>query len=76
MGSEEVKAFCRLGSREESYLEQIYRTLGFSARGYTRVLKLARTIADLSGKDEIGTMELSEAVSFRRAGETFWGRGG
>ena len=41
----------------------------FSARGYHRILKVARTLADLDGKDQVGRIHLAEAISYRMAGE-------
>ena len=41
----------------------------FSARGYHRILKVARTLADLEGKDTVGRIHLAEAISYRIAGE-------
>ena len=43
--------------------------LGFSARAYHRVLKVARTLADLDGAERIGRIHLAEAISYRMAGE-------
>jgi magnesium chelatase family protein len=43
--------------------------LKFSARGYHRVLKVARTLADLDGKETVGRIHLAEAISYRMAGE-------
>ncbi len=49
----------------ERLLETIVTNLGFSARAYDRVLKVARTIADLAGEAEISTAHISEAVQYR-----------
>ena len=46
-------------------MEQAVRALGLSARAYTRVLRLARTIADLDGKDAIAPAHVAEAISLR-----------
>ena len=43
--------------------------LRFSARGYHRVLKVARTLADLDGQDTVGRLHLAEAISYRIAGD-------
>jgi magnesium chelatase family protein len=65
MGPKEVKQFCPLPSEAESLLEMAVTKLGFSARAYDRVLKVARTIADLDGTDAIATPHVSEAVQYR-----------
>jgi magnesium chelatase family protein len=65
MGPKEVKQFCALPSEAETLLETAVTKLGFSARGYDRVLKVARTIADLDGSETIATPHVSEAVQYR-----------
>ncbi len=66
LSSKEVDAQCRLSERDNQLLEQAVNRLGLSARAYHRILKVARTIADLSGSDAIETPHLSEAISYRR----------
>jgi magnesium chelatase family protein len=65
MGPREVKQFCPLPSEAERLLEMAVTKLGFSARAYDRVLKVARTIADLEGSEGIATPHVSEAVQYR-----------
>jgi magnesium chelatase family protein len=65
MGPKEVKEFCRLPPEAEKLLEMAVTKLGFSARGYDRVLKVALTIADLEGSGEIATPHVSEAIQYR-----------
>ena len=43
--------------------------LGFSARAYHRILKVARTLADLDGAEKVGRLHLAEAISYRMSGE-------
>jgi magnesium chelatase family protein len=57
---------CALGPREHGLLEAATRRLGLSARACHRVLRVARTIADLSGLERVGVAELSEAIGYRR----------
>jgi magnesium chelatase family protein len=65
MGPREVKQFCALPPEAERILEMAMAKLGFSARGYDRVLKVARTIADLEGSEGIAAAHVSEAVQYR-----------
>ncbi len=65
MGPREVKAYCRVGREGEKLLEAAVNRLGFSARAYDRSLKVARTIADLAGEEEISPAHLSEAIQYR-----------
>jgi magnesium chelatase family protein len=61
----EVRQFCKLDEAGDSLVRQAMSQLNLSARGYHRVLKLARTIADLAGSDEIQTVHLAEALQYR-----------
>ena len=65
MGARELERFCPLGRESRDLLEQIIDRLGLSARAYTRIIKIARTIADLSGEPHILPAHLSEAASYR-----------
>ncbi len=65
MGSRHVKQFCSLDINGKKLLEQAVTQLGLSARAYNRVLKIARTIADLAGKSAIQVEHISEAVQYR-----------
>jgi magnesium chelatase family protein len=62
----EIERFCALGSAASAFVERAVTAFGLSARGHHRVLKLARTIADLAGQSEIGTEQVSEAMGLRR----------
>ncbi|MDR0948866.1 MAG: YifB family Mg chelatase-like AAA ATPase [Lachnospiraceae bacterium] len=61
----DIERYCRLGTNEQRQMEQIFENMGLSARGYHRILKVARTIADLDGADEIQEKHLTEAVYYR-----------
>jgi len=65
MGPRDVKLFCPIPDEAERLLEMAVTKLGFSARAFDRVLKVARTIADLDGKDGIETPHVSEAIQYR-----------
>jgi len=60
-----LETHCRLGSGEHAFLERAVRTLGLSARAYVRILRLARTIADLAAEGDIAARHLAEAISYR-----------
>ncbi|WP_105102714.1 YifB family Mg chelatase-like AAA ATPase [Microbulbifer pacificus] len=61
----ELDAFCRLGNTESALLRASVDRLGLSARSYHRVLKVARTLADLCGQEHIGTAQIAEALAYR-----------
>jgi len=57
--------FCPLGEPEHSFLEKAVNSLGLSARAYTRILRISRTIADLEGEKAISVPILAEAINYR-----------
>lgn len=61
----EVRQFCRLGEQEKQFVKQMFESLDLSARAYHRLLRLARTIADLDGREEISIEHLAEASCYR-----------
>ncbi len=65
MGARELQAWCGVDSAGERLLELAVNRLGLSARAYTRILKVARTIADLDASDRIEAAHLSEAIQYR-----------
>ena len=62
---ERATVFCAIFLASKKLLEMAVNRLGFSARAYTRVLKVARSIADLEGTEEIRPAHLSEAIQYR-----------
>jgi magnesium chelatase family protein len=66
LSNREVERDCRLATRDQALLEQACERLGLSARAYHRVLRTARTIADLAGDGGITTPHLAEALGYRR----------
>ncbi len=66
LGTKEVERHCRADPAGETLLKQAISRLGLSARAYHRVLKLARTIADLAGVDALAANHVAEAIGFRR----------
>lgn len=65
MGSRQIERYCPLSASCKAQLEQVIRSGGFSARAYTRIVKIARTIADLAGVPDIAPAHITEAVSYR-----------
>ncbi len=61
----EVRRFCKLDEVGESLIRAAMGQMNLSARGYHRVLKLARTIADLAGSEQIQAAHLAEALQYR-----------
>lgn len=66
LANEELEVYCALQDTDYQLLEQAISRLGLSARAYHRILKVARTIADLADSEQIQTAHLSEAISYRR----------
>ena len=65
MSAEEVERFCALDKETEQFVENMFETKRFSARSYIRMLKVARTIADLEEKEVISLQEMSLAFGFK-----------
>ncbi len=72
MGSREIKAYCRLGDEADRMLKMAFKHLHMSARAYDRVLKLARTIADLEQSQAIKPHHLAEAIQYRSLDRKYW----
>jgi magnesium chelatase family protein len=66
LGNRQVTLYCQLDAESRQLLENAITKLGLSARAYHRILKVARTIADLADKEKIGLAHLSEAIGYRR----------
>lgn len=72
MGSREIRKYCDLGTEAEHLLERAIAKQGLSARAHDRILKVARTIADLSGTASIESGHIAEAIQYRTLDRTFW----
>ena len=73
MGTRELKSFCQLDERTLDSLKVAMSEMNFSARAYDRVIKVARTIADLAESDKITHEHLFEAAQFRSLDRKIWG---
>ena len=65
MTNRHIKKFCQIDEASQKLLEMAIDKFGLSARAYTRILKVARTIADIEGKENIETAHLSESIQYR-----------
>lgn len=62
-----IEKYCHLKKNEENLIREVYEKMELSVRAYEKILKVARTIADLKEQEDITTKELAEAVSYRVA---------
>lgn len=67
-----VKKYCKLSDTGDMMLESAFESLGLSARAYNRILKVARTIADLEGEENILDEHVIEAISYRSLDKKYW----
>jgi len=67
-----IKRYCKLNEESQDLLKTAISELGFSARCYDKILKIARTIADLDGKENIETLHVSEAIQYRSLDKNMW----
>ena len=72
IGVKDIDRYCHLGRREEKLMRDAFENIGLSARAYHRMIRVARTIADLCGDDEIKCEHLSEAIGFRSIDRRYW----
>jgi magnesium chelatase family protein len=73
MSTQDLRRYCELDADGASILRRAMTSMGFSARAYDRIIKVARTIADLGGRDRIGADDVAEAVQYRMLDRSMWG---
>jgi magnesium chelatase family protein len=66
LNNQQINQYCRISQQDKMLLGEAIDRLGLSARAYHRILKVARTIADLDDNEQINTAHLTEAISYRR----------
>ncbi|RRA48657.1 YifB family Mg chelatase-like AAA ATPase [Acidipila sp. EB88] len=72
MGSRQIRAFCALPPEAERLLERAMQQQGLTARAHDRILKTARTIADLEGADQLAVPHIAEAIQYRTLDRSYW----
>ncbi len=72
MSSSQIRKFCALDNESENLLEKAMVRQGLSARAHDRILKVARTIADLDGKPNIESAHIGEAIGYRSLDRNYW----
>ena len=72
MTTRHLREYCRLSKESQSMLDRAVEKLGLSARAYDRILKVARTIADLGGDEELGSEHVAEAIQYRALDKSYF----
>ena len=72
MSTQQIRTFCELSSDAERLLERAMQQQGLSARAHDRILKVARTIADLEASEAIAVKHIAEAIQYRTLDRSYW----
>jgi magnesium chelatase family protein len=72
LSSKLIDKYCKINSRQRKMMRNAFVSLNLSARAYIRILKVARTIADLDKSENIQDHHLAEAIQYRRLDRQYW----
>jgi magnesium chelatase family protein len=72
MTTRQIRTYCELSTEAESLLERAMQQQGLSARAHDRILKVARTIADLEAAQDISVGHIAEAIQYRTLDRSYW----
>ncbi len=72
MSTQQIRVYCELGTDAERILERAMQQQGLSARAHDRILKVARTIADLEGAEMVAVKHIAEAIQYRTLDRSYW----
>ena len=72
MSPSDIRRFCPLDAPSRHMLRAAFDSLGLSARAHDRILKVARTLADLAGEEKIREEHMAEAIQYRVLDRKFW----
>ncbi len=72
MSTQQIRLYCELSSDAERILERAMQQQGLSARAHDRILKVARTIADLEAAPDIAVKHIAEAIQYRTLDRSYW----
>jgi magnesium chelatase family protein len=72
MSTRQIRTHCELGADAERLLERAMQQQGLTARAHDRILKVARTIADLEAAENLAVSHLAEAIQYRTLDRSYW----